>query len=78
MLQYEFSNSELAAAWARVLPTRISRATVLSSVGYQSGMEDAAGTPGNEASVASSLDGMLLLSIAGVITLRPGTDKIDG
>jgi hypothetical protein len=41
-------------------------------------MDEAAGTPGNEASVASSWDGMLLLSVAVVITLGGVTDKIDG
>ncbi|BCW06671.1 hypothetical protein NtRootA1_28090 [Arthrobacter sp. NtRootA1] len=82
MLQYEFNNSLLTAATARVRPVRTSWATVSSKLGYQSGMEEAAGTPGNDAvvfpgSVASSWDGMCLLSFAVVVTLGGGTDKID-
>lgn len=57
-------------------------ATVSSKLGYQSGMEEAAGTHGNDAvvfpgSVASSWDGMCLLSFAVVVTLGGGTDKIE-
>ncbi|GAA3280374.1 hypothetical protein AAU01_39210 [Paenarthrobacter aurescens] len=46
-------------------------------MGYHSGMDEAAGTPGNDASAASSWEVMVLLSVAVVITLDGGTDKID-